>query len=148
MLSALLALSFQVAPQTITFTHPCAHSAVVLKALGKELNLTLNPSGSVNKDYFLVSFKDVPVQQAFEKISETLNAKWVKKGDVTYLTRSSDIDKAEVQAGNAVLGNALAELLNSLEVEGEYTVDVATDLVTESLRTLEGAGGQREYRAS
>ncbi|MCH7944926.1 MAG: hypothetical protein IIC73_02770, partial [Armatimonadetes bacterium] len=72
-------------PATITFTHPCDRAEVVLEALGEELNLTLKPSGSVNKDYFLVSFKDVPVKEAFEKIAETLNATWTRKDDVYYL---------------------------------------------------------------
>ncbi|MCH8980365.1 MAG: hypothetical protein IH945_14165, partial [Armatimonadetes bacterium] len=80
-----LLLAILIAPQTITFTHPCAHSSVVLEALGKELNLALKPSGSVNKDYFLIRFKDVPAEEALDKIAQTLNATWTQKDDVRYL---------------------------------------------------------------
>ena len=89
MLSALVALSLLIAPQTVTFTHPCANSSVVLEALGKELGLTLKPSGSVNKDYFLVRFDDVPVQRALDLVAETLNARWTKKDGTYYLQRTS-----------------------------------------------------------
>ena len=148
MITALIALAVLSQPQTITFSHPCASSAVVLEALGSELGMRMAPSGSVNKDYFLVRFDEVPVQVAFDKIAETLNAKWVKEGSVTYLTRSSDTDKAELRAGRALMGNALAELLKSLKVEDEYSLEEATDLLKESLRVMDGPSGQYEYRAN
>ena len=114
MISALaLACITAAQPQTLTFTHACDQSSVVLEALGEELGMTLKPSGSVNKDYFFVGFKDVSAQVIFDKIAETLNAKWVRKGNVTYLTRSSDMDKAEVQAGKDLMREALPAMLDS-----------------------------------
>ena len=58
------------------------------------------------------------------------------------------MDKAEVLAGKERMRDALAELLSSLKIKDEYTLEGATDLLSESLRTLEGAGGQREYSTS
>lgn len=59
MISALLFIA--VASPTLTFTHTCAKSNVVLEALGKELGVQIKPGGSVRDDYFLVRFVDVPV---------------------------------------------------------------------------------------
>ena len=92
MMTTLIALALIAQQQTVTFTHPGAHSSVVLAALGQELNLTLRPSGSVNKDYFLVHFKKVSIEEAFDKIAETLNATWTKKNDVYYLGRTRQQD--------------------------------------------------------
>ena len=42
--------------RTVTFTHPCAHSSVVLEAFGKEIGETIRMSGNVNKSYCRVRF--------------------------------------------------------------------------------------------
>ena len=38
-MTALIALALLAQPQTVTFTHPCTNSAVVLEALGAELGM-------------------------------------------------------------------------------------------------------------
>ena len=40
-MTTLIALALLAQPQTITFTHPCAKSSVVLKTLGAELGMPL-----------------------------------------------------------------------------------------------------------
>ena len=150
MISALaLACITAAQPQTVTFTHPCAHSSVVLEALGQELNLTLKPSGSVNKDYFLLRFKDVPVKEAFNKIAVTLNATWTQKDDIYYLgrTRAQEISekKAAVAENAALIENWLAER----DVEGEYTVDRAKKLLADLALLVEsGAANDPERYGS
>ena len=111
MIAALLLLIQQ--PQTITFSHPCAHSSVVLEALGKAAGLELRPSGSVSKDYFLVSFKDIQVQEALEQIASSLNATWTQKDGMRYLGRTpaqeaSDFN-VEYRAKATTVRKALAD---------------------------------------
>ncbi|MCH8978932.1 MAG: hypothetical protein IH945_06780 [Armatimonadetes bacterium] len=118
-------------PQTITFTHPCANSAVVLDALGEQLNLTLKPSGSVNKDYFLVSFNEVPVQEAFDKIAETLNATWTRKGDVTYLGRSRAQEITDFETEYDAKKAAITRAIARLDV-GDLTPENARSLAIQS----------------
>ena len=77
--AAVLGALVAVQAKTVTFTHTCANSAVVLEALGEELGVRMEPSGSVNKDYFLLRFDDVPVQDALDRVAELLSARWVKK---------------------------------------------------------------------
>ncbi|MCH7945617.1 MAG: hypothetical protein IIC73_06330, partial [Armatimonadetes bacterium] len=95
MLSALIFAAALQGTRTVTFSHPCAHSSVVLEALGEELGLILKPSGSVNNDYFLVRFDDVDVETVFEKISEILTTTWTKEGDVYYLGRTRKQDNQD-----------------------------------------------------
>ncbi|MCH8980366.1 MAG: hypothetical protein IH945_14170, partial [Armatimonadetes bacterium] len=109
---------------------------------GKELNLALKPSGSVNKDYFLIRFKDVPVQEALDKIAETLNANWKQKGDVTYLGRSRAQEMAERQQAIQEQAAAIEKALVGYKVNDEYTLERAKQLIEQLLPMLERAGGR------
>lgn len=82
---------------TVTFTHPCAHSSVVLKAFGEEIGRTVKPTGSVMRDYFLVRFEAMPIERAKEAIARGLNATWTESGGVLYLTRTPLQESAEEQ---------------------------------------------------
>ncbi|MCH7905464.1 MAG: hypothetical protein IH944_12990 [Armatimonadetes bacterium] len=93
--------------QTVTFTHPCAHSSIVLEAFGKQIGETIKPSGGVNKDYFLVRFDEMPIEDAKAAIAKTLNATWSRKGDVLYLTRTRAQELAEENAINEELKRSL-----------------------------------------
>ncbi len=98
MLVALLLFVQQ--PKTITFTHPCAHSAVVLEALGREMGVPMKPTGSVMRDYILLRFEKVPVDEALKKMAEVLNATWTESNGVRYLGRTKqqeDAGKIELQ---------------------------------------------------
>ena len=75
MLVAALVLAQQ--PKTVTFSHPCASSAVVLEALGKEVGVRIRPTGSVMRDYLLLRFDQVPVEGALNKLAEAANATWI-----------------------------------------------------------------------
>ena len=75
MISVVLALLIAQG-RTVTFTHPCAHSSVVLEAFGKEIGETIKIRGSLDKDYFLVRFDDMLVEDAKAAIAQTLNATW------------------------------------------------------------------------
>src|SRR5690349_18543202 len=126
MLTALV-LSALLRPQTVTFTHPCAHSSVVLEALGKELGLELKPLGSVNKDFIVVSFKDAAPEVVLKRLAQTLNAQWTEKSGVRYLQRtpaqeaqefereysekSAALRRAIKEVSQAALGGASAEAL-------------------------------------
>lgn len=90
MLAAILLSATLWQERTVTFTHPCAHSAVILRALGREVGITLTPRGSVDQDYFLVRFEGLPVQVALNRIAETLNATWIGEGAVRYLDRTRE----------------------------------------------------------
>ncbi|MCH8979179.1 MAG: hypothetical protein IH945_08045 [Armatimonadetes bacterium] len=119
--------------QTVTFAHPCANSVVVLKALGKELNLTLKPSGSVNKEYFLVSFDEVPVQQALDMVAETLDARWMIIGGTYYLQRTS-AHIAEAKRTRAELLQAGVE--EYLDEKARRATNWSRQRATEALRPL------------
>jgi hypothetical protein len=84
-------------PQTVTFSHPGAHSSVVLAAFGKAVGETIRPTGSVLRDYFLVRFDEMPVADAKAAIAKALNATWTVSGGVTYLTRTKQQENAEEQ---------------------------------------------------
>ncbi|MCH7905017.1 MAG: hypothetical protein IH944_10695 [Armatimonadetes bacterium] len=107
-------LSYAEVPESVTFTHSCAHSSVVLAALGEELGMQIKPSGSVKQDYFLVRFDDVPVKDALDKIAETLNATWTVKSGVRYLgrTRAQEIAdfEIEIDARKAAIEKAVARM--------------------------------------
>ena len=120
-------------PQTVTFTHPCAHSAVVLEALGKELNLILKPSGSVNKDYFLISFDDVPLQEAYDRIAETLNATWTRKGGVTYLGRTRAQDKEDLGKSRQPLIDSIKKFVADNPLTERYGIEEAKRLIEQTL---------------
>ncbi len=85
MLAALLLIAQQ--PKTVTITHPCASAAVVLEALGKEMGVTVRPSGTVAQDYFAIKLTGVPIEEAMRVIAVTLDAEWLRKETVLYLDR-------------------------------------------------------------
>ena len=76
MLTAIVLGAIIAQARTVTFTHPCAHSSVVLEAFGKEIGETIKIRGSLDKDYFLVRFDDMLVEDAKAAIAQTLNATW------------------------------------------------------------------------
>ncbi len=98
MIAALLLLFATPQAATVTFTHPCAHSSVVLAAFGKQIGETIKPTGSVLKDYFLVRFGSMPVEDAKKAIARALSATWTRDGDVVYLTRTRAQEVAEENA--------------------------------------------------
>ena len=127
MIAALLLLIQQ--PQTITFSHPCAHSSVVLDALGEQLGVTMKPSGSVNQDYFLVHLTDVPKQEALDKIAATLNATWNEKDGVTYLGRTHAQELEDAKAERDADTKLVQQWLDKRQIKDEYTTEFAKKLV-------------------
>ncbi|MCH7905018.1 MAG: hypothetical protein IH944_10700 [Armatimonadetes bacterium] len=111
--------------QTVTFTHPAAHSSVVLAALGEELGMTIKPSGSVNKDYFLVRFDDVPVNDALDKIAETLNATWSEKSGVRYLGRTHAQELEDERRDAEPFLREHGKYFKSAIVPPDFTIDLA-----------------------
>jgi hypothetical protein len=95
MIILLCALAIQ--QQAITFTHPCAHSSVVLEALGKEMGVKMAPGGSVLQDYFAVKFTDRDPETVKRLLATTLNAVWVQRGEYLVLERGEN-QHAEEQA--------------------------------------------------
>ncbi|MEX2243714.1 MAG: hypothetical protein WD716_07700 [Fimbriimonadaceae bacterium] len=128
MTTLLLALAIA-QPQTISFSHPCAHSSVVLEALGKELGVTMKPSGSVSQDYFLVHLTDVPKQEALDKIAATLNATWNEKDGVTYLGRTHAQDLEDAKAERDADMKLVQQWLDKRQIKDEYTTEFAKKLV-------------------
>ena len=127
MLSALILATAVQGSQTVTFSHPCAHSSVVLGALGEELGLILKPSGSVNNDYFLVRFDGVAVQTAFEKLAEYLNATWTQKEGVFYLGRTGTQDKRDEELGRERIKEAVEEYLTGAKRTHVWTAKEAAE---------------------
>ncbi|HXH60036.1 MAG TPA: hypothetical protein VNI20_01620 [Fimbriimonadaceae bacterium] len=119
--------------QTISFTHPCANSAVVLEALGKQLGVTMRPSGSVTKDYFLVSFHDVPVSEALKRLASSLHATWMQERDVRYLTRTHAQELQEDQEVREESVRHVQEWLDKHHVKAEWSLDSARALIEEEL---------------
>lgn len=115
--------------QTVTFTHPCARADVVLAALGKELGQTLEPSGSVVNDFFLVSFADVPVTEALEKIATTLNATWEDRDGKKLLSRTKAQELAEQREVTAADAKLIEDWLAKREIKEEYTAAYAKKLI-------------------
>lgn len=111
MVSALLLVASL--PQTVTFSHPGAHSSVVLAAFGKAIGETVRPTGSVLRDYFLVRFDEMPVADAKAAIAKALNATWTVSGGVTYLTRT----KAQENEEERQLDEAFREALEAAILE-------------------------------
>ena len=92
----------------IDFVHPVASSKVVLEALGERIGMDLRPSGTVQKDYFLVrSISDSP-ETIMERIATTLNASWTERNGVRYLGRSIAEDRE-------ILGYAKKDLEVAIE---------------------------------
>ena len=90
MLASAVLIAVTLQERTVTFTHRCANSSIVLEALGKEIGITLRPKGTVLKDYLLIRFKDLPVETALEKLADSINATWEGKGGVRYLDRTRE----------------------------------------------------------
>ena len=109
-------------PQTVTFTHPCAHSSVVLAALGEKLGTKMAPGGSVLRDYFAVKLTDRPVEEAMRVIAETLNAEWVRRGDYLVLDRGPKQEKAELDQENAAFKDGIERYIKNNPVI-EFSLD-------------------------
>lgn len=107
MLVAALVLAQQ--PRTVTFSHPCAASAVVLEALGKAIGLPLKPSGSVMDDYLLLRFDETPVDVALKKLGDVANATWTESNGVRYLGRTKQQEDAGLVALKKRLAAAIAD---------------------------------------
>ncbi|MCH7905016.1 MAG: hypothetical protein IH944_10690 [Armatimonadetes bacterium] len=138
--SILLCATVAVQPRTVTFVHPCAHSSVVLAALGEELGMKIEPSGSVNDDYFLLRFDAVPVKDALDKIAETLNATWTEKSGVRYLGRTHAQELAEEKEALMGMVRGVEKFLADNPVEGDYTPEVARDLILRSIELQSDRG--------
>jgi hypothetical protein len=109
---------------------------VVLAALGKEIGRKIEPRGSVKDDYFLIHFDEVPVQEAIDKIAETLNATWSQKDGVLFLDRTR---KQEREEQNQILEDFKASLddwADSRKPEGEYTVEFASQKLEKTLELI------------
>lgn len=133
----LLCCSVALQARTVTFEHPCANSAVVLEALGKEIGRTIKPSGSVNKDYFLLRFDGVPVGEAMTKIAETLNATWTEKEGVLYLGRTLQQESLDQKETREAEAKFLQEGLSRIDLSKPYdqrTVQMAIENALKSLR--------------
>ncbi len=109
MLVALLLVAQQ--PRTVTFVHPCAHSSVVLEALGKEIGVPMKPTGSVMRDYVLLRFDKVPVDEALRKMAEVFNATWTESNGVRYLGRTKQQEDAGPLKLQAELEKSVAEYI-------------------------------------
>jgi hypothetical protein len=128
MLAALLLLAQQ--PQTVTFSHPCANSAVVLGALGRQTGLRLAANGSVEKDYFLVRFDNVPLGEALAKIATALNATWTERAGVRYLGRTAAQDAASENELRARLERSIASYIaNDAKKVGSWSRERARELL-------------------
>ncbi len=132
-------------PQTVTFTHPCAHSSVVLDALGKQIGKTIKPSGSVTKDFFLVSFTDVPTQEALDKIAQTLNATWEEKDGTTWLTRTRAQEVAEEKEAREADAKLIADWLAKRDVSQPYTEEHAKKLIEAVIPLMQTDDGGQRY---
>ncbi len=139
MISALVLGTLLSQERTVTFTHPCAHSSVVLEAFGKEIGETIKPSGSVNKDYFLVVFDDMPVEDAKEAIAKGLNATWMESEGVTYLTRTHKQELADETQFEETLDEAIRRTVNEAKAKlasfKPYTFD---GLIAEKQKEKDG----------
>ena len=103
-------------PQTITFQHPCAHSSVVLAALGQQVGKRIGPGGSVNQDYIAIKLTDRPVNEAMRVIAETLNAEWIERNGVLYLDRGPKQHNAELSAEKTAMRSAIKRWLDATAV--------------------------------
>src|SRR5690349_21213682 len=136
--AAILAITIA-KPQTVTFSHPCANAAVVLEALGKELGITIKPLASVNQDYFLVSFTDVPQEDAFAKIASTLNATWEDREGVKYLTRTHAQELEEERQEREIDVKVISDWLAKRQIKEEYTANYAKKLIEQVLPLMDAS---------
>ncbi|MEX2243713.1 MAG: hypothetical protein WD716_07695 [Fimbriimonadaceae bacterium] len=144
MLTALLVGLLGPQPQTVTFSHPCAHSSVVLEALGKELGVKMGPGGSVLQDYFAVKFTDRPVEDVKRVIAETLNAVWVQRGEYLVLDRGPVQHRKEQEQDSELLR---AEINKYLEVNPAREFDKAAFKVKAIELVAASSNAQQASRA-
>lgn len=131
MLTALV-LAVLARPQAVTFTHPCAHSSVVLEALGNEMGIKMAPGGSVLQDYFAVKFTDRDPETIKRLLAETLNAVWVQRGEYLVLDRGAKQHAEELQWENAILREQIEKFLEQ-SPRGEFDVAAYRKAVIDSL---------------
>ncbi len=144
-----LILAFALAQtKTVTFSHPCASSAVVLEALGKELGVQMKPSGSVMKDFIIVRFDQVPVEEAMKRLADGINATWTQSNGVNYLTRTALQENNEKRDAKAAAAKLIQDWLDKRKVEGQVTIEGATKLIEDVLPTLKAnPGGNFDQQA-
>lgn len=142
MVTALLAVALAVSPQTVTFSHPCAHSSVVLAALGKELGIKMAPGGSVLEDYFAVKFTSREPETIKRLIAETLNAVWVQRGEYLVLDRGPVQHAAERKAEDDLIRTEIEAYAKANEGK-QFDIKALRDqlVINESLR-----GSSEAYR--
>ncbi|MEX2242902.1 MAG: hypothetical protein WD716_03545 [Fimbriimonadaceae bacterium] len=90
MLASAVLIAVTLQERTVTFTHRCANSSIVLEALGKEIGMTLRPKGTVLKDFLFIRFKDLPIETALDKLADSINATWEGENGVRYLDRTRE----------------------------------------------------------
>jgi hypothetical protein len=149
MLTALLVGLLGPQPQTVTFSHPCAHAAVVLEALGKELGVKMGAGGSVLQDYFAVKFTDRPVEDVKRVIAETLNAEWVQRGEYLVLDRGPVQHRIEQERDNELLRaeiNKYLEANPAREFDREAFKVKAIDLVAASSNSQQAIRAETDVR--
>jgi hypothetical protein len=132
MLVAALVLAQQ--PKTLTFSHPCASAATVLEALGKELGTPMRPTGSVMRDYLMLRFDQVPVDEALKRMATVANATWTVSNGVRYLGRTKQQEDAGPLQLQAMLEKSVAEYItkDALKVTS-WTASRAMGLMRESI---------------
>ncbi len=129
MLAAVLLIAQQ--PKTLTFTHPCAHSSVVLEALGKEIGAIVRPSGSVSQDYFAVKLTNVPIEEAKRVIAEALNAEWLQKETILYLDRNAKQHLKEKKDEDDALRESIARYLNDRK-DNKFDIELIKKKVSDA----------------
>lgn len=132
-------------PQTVTFTHPCARAEVVFEALGKEIGRTIKPSGSVQKDYFLVRFDGVSEDEALEKIAETLNAEWTEKEGVLYLARTDQQINWEKKKSLEYDAKVLSDKIPKINPSEVYDKEFMRSAAIEALDYMKKANETGQY---
>jgi hypothetical protein len=120
-------------PKTVTFTHGCHNSAVVLEAFGQAIGEEIKPAGSVKQDYFLLRLVDVPVDEAKSKIAEVLNATWTRKDSVTILDRTPKQDKEDRDKTLAEKKRVLVDWVKEEFKGEEYRLEAAETLINQAI---------------
>jgi hypothetical protein len=142
-LIATLILSVLAQPaRTLTFSHPCASSAVVLEALGKELGVAMKPGGSVVRDFVVVRIEDAPVDEALERVAKALNATWTQQSGVHVLTRLPAQETKERQETRAARAKLIQDWLDKRKVEGQVTLENSRELIEAVLPLLKANTSQ------
>jgi hypothetical protein len=124
-------------PQTVTFTHGVNSAERVLAAFGEQIGEEIKPAGSVEKDYFLVRFVDVPVDEAKAKIAEVLNATWTRKGDTVYLDRTEKQEQQDKSGDKKALSDSLKVWAESRPTDGDYLLETAISQIDQAKRLIQ-----------